>query len=68
MAKRKQFLNVPEASAALKEALERTRAHVVSDTELREQRVSFAFGNALNLDRITRDSVQRASEKILLSA
>lgn len=67
MANRKQFLNVSQPSAALKEALERTRDHVVSDSELREQRVSFAFGNALNLDRITRDSVQRASSKILLS-
>jgi hypothetical protein len=38
----------------------------VTDQELREQRISFAFGNSLNSDRITKDSVRRASQSIRL--
>ena len=67
MALRKQFLNVPAPDPDLVAMLDRTRDHVLTDNELREQRVSFAFGNALDLDRITRASVQQASQTILLN-
>lgn len=68
MADRKQFLNVVAADAELVRLLDATRDVVVTDEQLRAQRVSFAFGNApLSLD-ITRDSVVRASESMRLRA
>lgn len=66
MADRKQFSNVASADADLVRLLAATRDVQVTDEQLREQRVSFAFGNApLSLD-ITRDSVVRASESMRL--
>jgi len=66
MADRKQFLNVALADADLVRLLGETRDVQVTDEQLREQRISFAFGNApLSLD-ITRDSVVRASESMRL--
>jgi hypothetical protein len=38
----------------------------VTDEQLREQRISFAFGNYLHSMEITRDSVVRASESMRL--
>jgi len=66
MADRKQFLGVVDSSEALLRLLGETRDRVVTDDELREQRVSFAFGNSLNSDRITKDSVRQASQSIRL--
>jgi hypothetical protein len=66
MADRKQFLGVVNTSDALLSILGETRDRVVTDDELREQRVSFAFGNSLNSDRITKDSVRQASQSIRL--
>lgn len=68
MSIRKQFLNVPATDPTLAALLEQTKDQIVSEEELREQRVSFAFGNALNLDRITKDSVHHASMNIRLTA
>jgi len=66
MADRKQFIEVPKADAELMGLLTDCRNKIVTDEELREQRVSFAFGNALNSDRITKDSVRAASSNIRL--
>ena len=66
MANRKQFLGVVEASAQLTQMLSAGQDRPVSDEELREQRISFAFGNSLNSSRITKDSVRRASESVRL--
>ena len=66
MADRKQFLGVTDADPRLLRLLDDSRARTVTDDELREQRVSFAFGNSLNSDRITKDSVRKASESIRL--
>ncbi len=66
MADRKQFLGVSEADTRLLQLLDESRHRTVTDDELREQRISFAFGNSLNSDRITKDSVRRASESIRL--
>ena len=68
MADRKQFLNVATADAELVRLLEATRNVVVSDEQLREQRVSFAFGNSPLSQDIERDSVVRASESMRLRA
>jgi len=68
MANRKQFLSRSEDDAELLQLLARTQDVEVSDEVLHEQRVSFAFGNAMNDDTITKDSVKRASESIRLRA
>jgi len=38
----------------------------VTEEELREQRISFAFGNAMEEERITKESVREASQNIRL--
>lgn len=68
MADRKQFLNVGDADAELVRLLEKTRNVVVTDEQLREQRISFAFGNSPFSQDIQRDSVVRASESMRLRA
>jgi hypothetical protein len=66
MADRKQFLGVAQANADLLRLLNESRDRTVSDEELREQRISFAFGNALNSNRITKESVRCASQSVRL--
>jgi len=46
--------------------LEASRNVPVTEEELQEQRVSFAFGNAPDSDLITKDSVRFASKHIRL--
>jgi hypothetical protein len=64
MADRKQFLNTEPADPDLLRVLEASRDKKVTEEELHEQRISFAFGNAPESKLITKDSVRRASEKI----
>ncbi len=67
MADRKQFFGEIKADPDLLEALESARQSLVTEAELREQRISFAFGNApANAKNITKDSVRQASEHIRL--
>jgi hypothetical protein len=66
MADRKQFENIGAPDPDLMRLLDETRDGFVSEEELREQRISFAFGNALNSDLITKDSVRQASKHIRL--
>jgi hypothetical protein len=66
MADRKQFLGVVEANETLLQLLRASQDQVVTDDELREQRISFAFGNSMNSDRITKDSVREASQSVRL--
>jgi hypothetical protein len=66
MADRKQFQNVPATDPELAHLLEASRIRPVTEEELREQRISFAFGNALNSEAITKESVRAASEHIKL--
>jgi hypothetical protein len=66
MADRKQFLGVGEANPDLLQLLNESRERTVTDEELREQRISFAFGNALNSTRITKESVRHASQNFRL--
>ncbi|HEY5381093.1 MAG TPA: hypothetical protein VIJ65_02500 [Acidobacteriaceae bacterium] len=68
MADRKQFLNVGDADVELVRLLEKTRDVIVSDEQLRQQRISFAFGNSPFSQDIQRDSVVRASESMRLRA
>lgn len=68
MADRKQFENVPAPDPELVLLLKETSDRPVSEDELREQRVSFAFGNALGSESITKESVRHASKNIRLKA
>jgi hypothetical protein len=65
MADRKQFQNIPAVDPELARLLSEARNRAVTEEELQEQRVSFAFGNAPPAsDRITKDSVRAASKHI----
>jgi hypothetical protein len=66
MADRKQFQNVTAPDPELMRLLETSRSRVVSEEELREQRISFAFGNAPDSELITKESVRLASRNIRL--
>lgn len=66
MAARKQFQSDLAVSPELQQLLAEARGREVSEDELREQRVSFAFGNAPQSDLITKESVRRSSQNIRL--
>ena len=66
MADRKQFLSNSEDDALLLQLLAKTEAVEVSEDMLHEQRVSFAYGNAMGDSGITRKSVKLASKSIRL--
>ncbi len=66
MADRKQFENVTAPDPELMLLLNASRDKPVTEEELQEQRVSFAFGNAPDSALITKDSVRLASKRIRL--
>jgi hypothetical protein len=66
MADRKQFLEVLDADEELVRLLDASRDQAVTDDVLREQRVSFAFGNALNSEGVTKETVRHASNHVRL--
>ncbi len=66
MPDRKQFQNVAAPDPELMRLLDASRNRVVTEEELQEQRVSFAFGNAPDSALITKDSVRLASKRIKL--
>jgi hypothetical protein len=68
VAERKQFENVPKPDPELGKLLSEARNRTVTEEDLREQRISFAFGNApASLsEQITKESVRIASSHIRL--
>lgn len=67
MADRKQFHSHLAVNPELQALLDRARTENLTEDELREQRVSFAFGNApYRAELITRESVIRSSQSIRL--
>lgn len=66
MADRKQFLSVPDTDPQLRIFLDEAKKTEVSEEQLKEQRISFAFGNALGSELITKESVRRSSNHIRL--
>lgn len=66
MPARKQFHTTLIVDEELSRLLEEARDKTISEDDLREQRVSFAFGNAPQSDLITKDSVRRSSKNIRL--
>jgi hypothetical protein len=69
VADRKPFIGDIKQDNELNSLLETSRAKKVTEEDLREQRISFAYGNApANAKSITKDSVRKASQHILLKA
>jgi hypothetical protein len=69
MAERKPFLGHIKTDPELQKLLEASRRIPVTEEDLQEQRISFAFGNApANAKNITKDSVRKASKLIKLQA
>jgi hypothetical protein len=66
MADRKQFQNVSAPDPELIRLLENARRRPVTEEELHEQRISFAYGNAPASGLITKESVRQASKRIKL--
>jgi hypothetical protein len=67
MADRKPFIGDIKADEQLNKLLESSRRIVMTDDDLREQKISFAYGNApASAKDITKDSVRKASQHILL--
>lgn len=68
MADRQQFFSTPTPDRELMKILDASRDIPATEAELREQRISFAFGNApqSSENRITKESVRLASEHIRL--
>jgi hypothetical protein len=66
MADRKQFLAVEKADPELLRLLGDQKDVTATEEELREQRISFAFGNALGSESITKESVRHSSEHVRL--
>jgi hypothetical protein len=67
MADRKHFFGEIKTDPELAKLLESSRNIKVTEDELREQRISFAFGNApASATSITKDSVRQASVHIRL--
>ena len=66
MAIRKSALKSAPARPELDRLLEQARIHGVTDEQLREQRVSFAYGNAPQNSGITKESARTAASSILM--
>ncbi len=66
MPARKQFQSALRVSDEFAELLASARTRPATEEELREQRISFAFGNAPQSELITKDSVRRTSQSIRL--
>ncbi len=64
MPDRKQFLNPQVIDEELGVLIRTARTRGVSDDELKEQSVSFAFGNAMNNQDITKDTVRETSKRL----
>ena len=68
MPARKQFKTSLKVGEKLERLLANAKSREVSEEELHEQRVSFAYGNAPDSELITKDTVRHASEHIKLKA
>jgi len=61
------FKRAPERPE-LERLLERARSSKMTDEEFAEQRISFAFGNAPERSKITKDSARLAAKKLRVFA
>jgi len=67
MAERKPFLGPPLNHPELDRLLDAARTTPVTEEQLKEQRVSFAYGNAPTTSRITKESVRTASQTMRIA-
>lgn len=67
MAERKQFISKLKVNEELLDLLEKTKDVVVTEEELKEQRISFAFGNSPDSEHITKASVRKSSGTVRLA-
>jgi hypothetical protein len=68
MAARKQFLGAGKADSELLKLMATRIAQPTTEEELKEQRISYAFGNAMHVESVTKDSVRRTSQSVKLRA
>lgn len=68
MAIRKQFLGSVPPDPELVALMAERKKKGVTEAELHQQRISFAFGNAMNAEGVTKESVRTASHSIRLRA
>jgi hypothetical protein len=66
MAERKPMLRPSPMRPELDLIFAQARENSLSDAELREQRISFAYGNAPEESGITKESVREASRTLLM--
>lgn len=67
MAERKPFIGPIKSDPDLKKLIDESRRTPVTEDELHDQRISFAFGNApANARNITKESVRQSSQNIKL--
>lgn len=66
MADRKPILGESPPRLELDRLFDAARANGVTDEDLQEQRISFAYGNAPENSGITKESVREASRTIRL--
>lgn len=67
MAARKSVLGPPPEHPELDALIERTREVAVTEEQLHEQRISFAYGNAPEDSGITKESVREASSRMRMA-
>ena len=67
MTARKPFLGPPPNHPELERLLEEAREKQVTNAQLEEQRISFAYGNAPESSGITKDSLRDASKRMRLT-
>jgi hypothetical protein len=68
MAERKSALKRAPERPELSRLLERAKTAVVTDEQLREQRISFVYGNAPVGSRITKESARASVLRIRLTS
>lgn len=68
MADRKSALKPPPARPELDRLLEQARITGVTEEQLLEQRVSFAYGNAPADSAITKESARKAAGRLRMAA
>ena len=68
MADRKQFVEKYVPTIELIEALAADKEREITEDEIAKQRISFAYGNAGEDSKITKDSMQLAASRTRLSA
>lgn len=64
MAERKSALKRAPERPQLKALLEQAKTVVLTEDQLKEQRVSFVYGNAPKGSRITKESARKAVDRI----